>query len=247
MAFHQVQKIRSVELKAAQAETSLRVSELDRLEAQLQPHFLFNALTAVLACRHDPDAVACVTTGLSEYLRFCLSRQANFEPLSQEIEGLEHFLVVQQVRFGASLDCQIRCSPEARSAVVPAMLVGPLLDNAFKYGAQTSPGKLSIEVDCCIENKELIVTVFNSGCWVEPGSMGRRGTGLENLMSRLELLGVEGAQLACRQSPQGVQVRVVVPSFRSASQQPLAAVPLSQDTRDSEITEEWPWTKLKRV
>ena len=211
VAFIQIKKVRNAEVKAAQAETALRSSELDRLEAHLQPHFLFNAMTAVLACRHDPDAVARVTVGLSEYLRFCLSRQATLEPLAREISALEHLIVVQRVRFGSNLDCEVQCTPEASLAMAPPMLLGPLIDNALKYGAQTSDGKLSIKVDCRIENTVLLLTVFNTGNWVQPGSTGRRGTGIENQLSRLRLLGLETAQLGWTESALGVLVQLRVP------------------------------------
>lgn len=89
--FFQANNARTAEVRAAQTETALWAIELDCLEAQFQRHFMFNALTAVLACRHNPDAVAHITTGLSKYLRFCLSCQANFEPRSGhpeiEIQG----------------------------------------------------------------------------------------------------------------------------------------------------------------
>lgn len=213
----QASKVRNAEIRAVQAETALRTSELDRLEAQLQPHFLFNALTAVLACRHDPDAVTRVTTGLSEYLRFTLSRGANLEPLGRELEGLEHLLVVQRERFGGALACQIQCEPRARDVLVPSMLVSPLLDNALKYGAQTTTGPLTIAVDCRVERDTLLVTVSNSGTWIQPGSSGRLGTGLQNLRGRLDLLGLEQAQLQCLERDGVVQVRVTIPLERALS------------------------------
>ena len=213
IGYFQIDKVRMVEIRMAQAETALRTSELDRLEAQLQPHFLFNALTAVLSCSEDPHAVTRVTTSLSEYLRYCLSRPSTLASLSEELDGLEHFLVVQQVRFGSNLDCQIHCTNEARSFIAPPMLVEPLLDNAMKYGGQTSPEQLRIEVNCRVQNQELVVTVSNSGTWVVPGSTGRRGTGIENLTSRLQLLGLEGARLEYSHSAQEVLARLTVPQF----------------------------------
>ena len=213
ISYFQIDKVRMVEIRMAQAETALRTSELDRLEAQLQPHFLFNALTAVLSCSEDSHAVTRVTTSLSEYLRYCLSRPSTLAPLSEELDGLEHFLVVQQVRFGSNLNCQIHSTNEARLFIVPPMLVEPLLDNAMKYGGQTSSEQLRIDVNCHVENQELVVTVSNTGTWIEPGSTGRRGTGVENLTSRLHLLGLEGARLEYSHSAQEVLARLTVPQF----------------------------------
>ena len=204
----QWRRMKSLELRTAEAEAALRTSELQRLEAQLQPHFLFNALTAVLACRHDPEAVANVTIGLSEHLRFCLSRQGVLEPLSREIDALEHYLAVQRARFGKALNCRIECTEEARGVLVPPVIVEPLLDNALKHGAITSPAPLRIVVDCRMEGSTLVVTVDNSGTWIEPGADGRHGTGLASLRRRLSLLDFQEASL--ESGPAGDAVRAIL-------------------------------------
>ena len=211
----QWQRMKSLELRTAEAEAALRTSELQRLEAQLQPHFLFNALTAVLACRHDPEAVANVTIGLSEHLRFCLSRQGVLEPLSREIDALEHYLAVQRARFGKALDCRIECTEEAREALVPPVIVEPLLDNALKHGAITSPAPLRIVVDCRMEGSTLVVTVDNSGTWIEPGADGRHGTGLASLRRRLSLLDFQEASLESGPAVDGVRAILRLPLART--------------------------------
>ncbi len=222
----QWRRVKSLELRTAEAEAALRTSELTRLEAQLQPHFLFNALTAVLACRHDPEAVATVTIGLSEHLRACLSRQGALAPLSREIDALEHYLAVQRARFGRRLDCRIECTPEARGATVPPVIVEPLLDNALKHGAATSADPLRISVDCRTEGGTLVVTVDNSGEWIEPGSNGRRGTGLANLRKRLDLLDVQDASLESGPVAGGVRATLTLPlaalAARAGSIDPVA-------------------------
>ena len=211
----QWQRMKSLELRNAEAEAALRTSELQRLEAQLHPHFLFNALTAVLACRHDPEAVANVTIGLSEHLRFCLSRQGVLEPLSREIDALEHYLAVQRARFGKALDCRIECTEEAREALVPPVIVEPLLDNALKHGAITSPAPLRIVVDCRMEGSTLVVTVDNSGTWIEPGADGRHGTGLASLRRRLDLLDFREASLESGPAVDGVRAILRLPLART--------------------------------
>ncbi len=211
----QWQRMKSLELRTAEAEAALRTSELQRLEAQLQPHFLFNALTAVLACRHDPEAVANVTIGLSEHLRFCLSRQGVLEPLSREIDALEHYLAVQRARFGKALDCRIECTEEARETLVPPVIVEPLLDNALKHGAITSPAPLRIVVDCRMEGSTLVVTVDNSGTWIEPGADGRHGTGLASLRRRLDLLDFREASLESGPAGDGVHACLRLPLART--------------------------------
>ena len=207
----QWRRLKSLELRAAEAEAALRTSELTRLEEQIQPHFLFNALTAVLACRHDPEAVARVTIGLSEHLRSCLSRQRTLEPLSREIDALEHYITVQRVRFGRRLDCRITASAETRDVPVPPVIIEPLLDNALKHGAKTSADPLRIVVDCRVEEGSLVISVENSGSWIEPGTQERRGTGLANLRKRLDLLDVRPVVLDVGPVVGGVRARLQLP------------------------------------
>ncbi|MFN9375410.1 MAG: sensor histidine kinase [Planctomycetaceae bacterium] len=211
IAFFQAEKTKSAELRAAEAESTLRTSELHRLEAQLQPHFLFNALTAILACRHNPDDVARVTNGLSEHLRYCLGRQRLLEPLGREIDALEEYLHVQRARFGPNLECTIACTPEARAVPIPPMIVSPLLDNALKHGPVSSPRPLRIAVDCRVVDGMLQVIVTNTGAWIEEGSRGRVGTGLANLRERLKLYHLEQAVLTCETTAAGVQACVTLP------------------------------------
>jgi len=224
----QWRRMKSLHLRAAEAEAALRTSELARLEAQLQPHFLFNALTAVLACRHDPEAVASVTIGLSEHLRSCLSRQGVLEPLGCEIDALGHYLAVQRARFGRRLDCRITCTAEVREVLVPPVILEPLLDNALKHGAVTSSVPLRIAIDCRMEGTALVVTVDNSGTWIEPGADGRHGTGLANLRKRLELLDVRDATLESGPvAGGGVRARLRLPAV---SQSPDAMTTAAAST-----------------
>jgi len=217
IAFFQAERTKSAELRAAEAESALRTSELNRLEAQLQPHFLFNALTAILACRHNPEAVARVTNGLSEHLRYCLGRQGLLEPLGREIDALEQYLHVQRARFGPNLICSIHSTSDAREVAVPPMIVSPLLDNALKHGPVSSPSPLQITVDCRVVSGMLQVKVTNTGTWIEPGSRGRTGTGLVNLRGRLKLYHFDQAELTCETTTNGVQACITLPLSTTTS------------------------------
>lgn len=179
--------------RATDLELALRSSELARLGEQVQPHFLFNALTAVVACRHDPDAVSEVTGSLAEYLRFCLATTDCHAPLDRELDAIEHLLVVHQARLRSAIECRIDSTPEARVLPVPPMLVGPLVENALKYGARTSPPPLTIAIDAGIEDGRLRIAVVNSGTWVDRATDRPGGTGLANLRRRLDLAGLTGA------------------------------------------------------
>jgi hypothetical protein len=135
-----------MELRMLKAEAIARKFEVQQLQEQMNPHFLFNALNAVVASKHDPEAVESVTRDLADYLRFTLGEARPFEPLSRELQALEKYLAVQQARFGANLVCRVACDRAAHALLVPPMLIQPILENALHYGAKTSGMPLKVEV-----------------------------------------------------------------------------------------------------
>jgi len=209
--------VRRTRWQATSALLALRTSELERLSQQIEPHFLFNALSAVLACRHDPDGVEAVTTALGDYLRFSLGRGAEPEPLGQELDAVEQLLAIHEARFRESLSCSVAASLAARRQLVPPLVLAPLLDNALKYGGQTSPLPRRVAVEAALETDRLVITVANSGRWIEPGATP--GTGLANLRRRLELLGIPH-QLDFHEEDGLVIARLVLPAQVAASPRP---------------------------
>ena len=195
-------------------------SELALLRNQMQPHFLFNALTAVMAVSDDKEKVETLTQSLADYLRFSLSKSdEDYAPLGEELNALENYLQVEKIRFGANLVCQIDADQETRSSKTPKHLVQPLLENAIKYGQQTSPMPLSILIQAQLVGGQLHLTVENTGSWVEPSSATSRkkdngigiGIGISNLRRRLHLIYGNLASLTYENSPQRVLARVTLP------------------------------------
>ena len=213
--FHQLERARALELRALQAELAARQNQLRHLQAQLNPHFLFNALNTVLASKEDPKAVAEVTQGLAEYLRFSLRETDELEPLAREMDALENYLTLQRIRFGDKLDCQIQCETAARSVMVPPMMIQPLLENAFNHGAETSPMPLQVKLSAKLADGFLLVTVSNTGRWVIPGNSRSTGIGIRSLRQRLHLL-IGGDSAVDADASEGrVRVRIRVPMLKS--------------------------------
>src|SRR5690606_8063207 len=117
-----------VRLELAEAEAAAQTSELKALRAQINPHFLFNALGSILAESDNARSVRELTLALSDYLRFSLQQHREQEPLKSEIDALENYLMVEQSRFGANLEYQINASREALEAPVLRTLIQPLLE-----------------------------------------------------------------------------------------------------------------------
>lgn len=191
-----LQTANAIKLDAARAKLDARAGELKQLQDQLNPHFLFNALNIVKASTAQPPVAAEAVQILADYLRFSLQASRPLEPLSRELDALELYLRLQYIRFQDDLDCSIEATPAAMNAQVPPMLVQPLLENAFKYGARTSALPLRVHVRASIEAGSLLIVVTNSGAWVPPDSAdaGATGIGLANLRRRLAL--VYGPQAA---------------------------------------------------
>jgi len=201
-----------LENRILRAEAAARTLELQKLQEQMNPHFLFNALNAVLATKDDPDAVESVIRDLADYLRFVLGDAGTFEPLSRELHALEKYLGVQQARFGKNLVCRVACDRSALAALVPPMLIQPLLENAFHYGGQTSSMPLRVSVTAKVVDDWLEVVVANSGRWVEPDRTRSPSTGIRSLRKRLALLVDDTATVDTVMDPDldGGWVRVVI-------------------------------------
>lgn len=201
----------STEFRALEAESLALRNELQHLQGQISPHFLFNALNTVMACRDDPAAIDTVTQALANYLRFLLRPAAALEPLSRELDALEEYLTVQAVRFGDGLVTRIDCDLDVRGVPVPPVMVQPLVENAIKYGGQTSARPVRVDVSARREDGCLVIEVANTGRWVPAGSAQSTGTGLNSLQRRLRLLVGGSATVAHHEEDGWVRVRIRVP------------------------------------
>ena len=205
------------ELELARAEAAHRDAELQLLRAQVNPHFVFNALSSIVGHAEDnPAAVIETTYAVSDYLRYSLSQRAHRAPLGDELAAMTNYLRVERMNRGEkNLDWVIDATVAAGSALAPTALVQPLVENAIKYGLRTSPLPLKIRVQAEVAGSELVVAVENTGRWLEPGEIApaqeSTGIGLGNLRRRLVLLCGGQATLTVS-SPEGrVRVEVRLP------------------------------------
>jgi len=212
---------RSTEVRALRAESLALRNELERLQAQISPHFLFNALNTVMAHRTDPGAIDTVTQALANYLDFLLRPSAPLEPLARELDALEEYLTVQGMRFGDGLETRIDCDFEARRVAVPPLMVQPLVENAIKYGGRTSPKPLRVHVAARSDGDWLTVEVANTGRWMLAGEAESTGTGLVSLERRLQLLLGPQAALTHGEHDGWVRVAIRVPVVSTAAALPL--------------------------
>lgn len=200
-----------IQLALARAEASAHASELKALKAQINPHFLFNALSSILAESGDNVKIRNLTLALSDYLRFLLQQRKDQAELGQELEALESYLRVEKARFEEKLVYSIDADAHARAALVPASLVQPLLENAIKYGQRTSPKLLTVRITAQVQDEFMVLMVSNSGTWVAPENNQSTKTGLANLRRRLELVYGEKATLEILTGEETVTLEVRLP------------------------------------
>jgi LytS/YehU family sensor histidine kinase len=196
-----------------------QAARLRALQAQLEPHFLFNTLNAISTLvveRQNADA-AMMIARLSDFLRLTLDTADTPEiPVAEELEFVRRYLEIEQVRFGSRLRVTIDAPPEAMSGMVPALLLQPLVENAVKHGVLTSEHGGSVSVSVTRSNGALVLCVADDGPGMPKDRIAVHGIGLSNTATRLrELYGDDSRFSLSPSSPNGLSVTIEIP-FRSA-------------------------------
>jgi hypothetical protein len=206
--------------REAELETQLVQAQLDALRAQLNPHFLFNALnSAAMLVRANARADAVrVLGGLGDLLRHVLYGPTAHEvPLREELAFVERYLAIERVRFGDRLQVAIDVEPAALDAAVPSLLLQPLVENAIKHGAaqRTDGGRIALIARAGADL--LRIEVRDEGAAMPPGwtAPEGRGVGLTNTRARLDRLYGRGARLHVGADAQGAVCAVVELPWRS--------------------------------
>lgn len=190
-ALRYYQKYRERELKAAQLESRLTQAQLQLLKMQLHPHFLFNTLNAISALiHHDPEGADTMVARLGDLLRLSLERQGIHEvTLQEELEFIQAYLEIEQVRFGPRLEVLVEVEPEVLGARVPYLILQPLVENAIRHGLapRLEGGCVAIRADR--KGPALRLEVEDDGLGLETKPNGTsHGIGLSNTRARLEQL-----------------------------------------------------------
>lgn len=219
---------------AAQLQTQLAEARLSALNAQLNPHFLFNTLHAVSSLvERDPRGVRRMIARLSELLRYTLDGASEQEvPLRQEIAFLERYLEIMQIRFQGQLEIDIQVSDEAREALVPNLILQPLVENAVKHGVEKISTAGKIRIAARREVDRLVLLVSDNG----PGpakivKLDDAGVGLANIRQRLEQLYGSGAVLTLAQAPNGGTVAQITMPFRTRTELRTTIVATAEGNR----------------
>jgi two-component system LytT family sensor kinase len=210
-AYRQFQVRRVGEQRAADLAAELSEARLKHLTAQIEPHFLFNALNAISNRMHeDVDAADRMISELGSLLRAAYDTDSQvLVPLASELQWLRGYAAMMTERFRGQLHFELHAAPGLDALKVPRLLLQPLVENALRHGLAQGRGNLCVEVER--HDGQLRYVVSDDGVGLQD-AQARHGTGLSNIARRLELLfpGEHTLTLAARE-PQGTAATLSFP------------------------------------
>jgi LytS/YehU family sensor histidine kinase len=191
-------------------------ARLNALRMELHPHFLFNTLNAIsgLVRRREIDAAVRMLARLGELLRVTLERGSVQQvPLERELSFLRLYLEIERIRFHDRLGVDFEVDPEVLDALVPTLILQPLVENAVRHGVARLSGPGRVGVRAARQDGKLILQVADTGAGFQAGNGGTRlGVGLSNTRARLEqLYGADAAMMLDNGPAGGALVTVTLP------------------------------------
>jgi two-component sensor histidine kinase len=219
---HFYRRYREREHRTLFLESNLAKARLGALQAQLQPHFLFNSLNAVVALvRRDPKLAEATLTSLSDLLRLTLSQSERQEvSLREELAFVRRYMEIQQTRFGDHLRFEQEIEPATLECLVPTLVLQPVVENAIRHGIEPAENTGVVRLVVRRQENRLVLLVEDDGVGLRETDNGEAavpcvpgtGIGLANLRARLEALygAQQSLQLNSRE-PSGVSVHIEIP------------------------------------
>jgi two-component sensor histidine kinase len=217
-------RYREREFRASQLESQLAQAQLQTLKMQLQPHFLFNTLHGIAGLVRDNRNKAAVNmlAGLSDLLRYTLENAGKQEvPLKEELEFLELYLDIQQMRFSDRLQIEMLIEPETLDALVPNLILQPLVENAIRHGTSRRAASGTVGVIARRDNGSLRIQIYDDGPGLkrDDGTKPVEGVGLSNTRARLtQLYGERQKFVLSERESGGVEAILVIPFVRAAEE-----------------------------
>jgi signal transduction histidine kinase len=220
LAYRRESEARAV--NAAHLETRLVEAQLQSLQRQLHPHFLFNTLNTISGLiRTDPDAADGMIDRLGDLLRMTLHKSGIQEvPLKEELDVLQKYVEIEQTRFGSRLHVEMDVQPEVLDAQVPSLVLQPLVENAIRHGIAPNARPGWIAVHASRDREELLLQIRDSGDGLPPDRLMalNRGVGLDNTRARLEHLYPGRYQFTFSNLERGFCVTIRIPFRETPSE-----------------------------
>ncbi|QUL54316.1 sensor histidine kinase [Paenibacillus tritici] len=217
-------------VKEYRLELANKTTELKALQAQVNPHFLYNALQSIasLSLRYNAPKVYDLIYSLGSMMRYSMNTERTQVPLRDEIEHVQNYVILQTERFGEeNLRLEIEAEPETLELILPKMILQPIVENIFKHAFADGIREGVIRIDCTLEGQMgLVLAVKDNGKGILPerlaeitagltssGQSGNEEIGLYNVLARLRLQFGSGAemQIVNNEEGQGVTVTLRIP------------------------------------
>jgi len=201
--------------------TQLAEAELRSLRAQISPHFIYNALTAIASfILTDPARARDLVLEFADFTRYSFRRQGEFTTVAEELGSIHSYLELERARFGDRLRVVLQIAPETLATVIPFLSVQPLVENAVRHGLEPGVGGGEIRIASRDDGTHTEITVEDDGVGMDPEGLratltaGDDGVhvGLRNVDTRLrQLYGAEGGLVVETNTGAGTLVRMRVP------------------------------------
>jgi len=219
--FHQLmQRINQLIIREYRLELASKTNQLKALQAQVNPHFMNNALQSIgtLALQNGDRKVYSLISSLGKMMRYHMRADSTSVPLSAELDYVRSYLALQRQRFDENLHYHIEADERAGAVRVPKMILQPLVENVFKHGIQPALGPGEIDISCRMAGMEeeerirLQAVLDRTASALEPdGEEGGR-IGLINILSRLRLYFNDQVQMKLEnRTPRGLRVTITIP------------------------------------
>lgn len=203
---------RREEIRNLRLETANRENQLGNLRAQMNPHFMFNALNGIRALiDEDPDQAKRAITQLSAILRNAMATvKRKVVPLGEELDVVKAYLALEAMRYEERLRVSFAVEAGLERQLVPPMLLQTLVENAVRHGVANIPDGGEVRIGARLEGTDMVLFVHNSGHYV-PGRVNGSGIGLRNTRKRLDMIYGPKAHLDIKNQHDMVVTEVCIP------------------------------------
>ncbi|WP_150273678.1 sensor histidine kinase [Paenibacillus tepidiphilus] len=221
-----LQRIRQLMDQIIYEQETKRKGELEVLQSQINPHFLYNTLNSVirLAERGKTDDVITMIQSLSKFFRISLSRGKNFITVQEELDHIRHYLVIQSFRFRGKFRFEIKAQEEVLQYQTIKLILQPIVENALYHGIEMSPDEGFISIAASLQSGSIVITVADNGLGMSPETLGSllkggvrtgggSGVGVRNVNERIGLFyGREYGLSFASELEEGTTVTIVFPA-----------------------------------
>jgi hypothetical protein len=187
-------------------------ANLTALRSQINPHFLFNTLNTISSLIHDsPDLAEEAVEHLAFIFRYTLrTSNEQFATLKNEMDLIKHYLQIEKIRFGKRLTIDIQVDKECEELFIPSLVIQTLVENCIKHGVSKLTKDALIKIQFHIEGSYLVGQIFDNGPGIKPENI-YKGTGLSNILTRLEQIYGSNHQIKLENTGNGTLVTLKIP------------------------------------